>query len=88
MAAKDLGTKFLCFKCGTKFYDMRRPDPVCPKCGADQREMPVVRPEKHERRRAVRAAVEEPEIVQEEGEEEELATDEDFSAGGDDDEDY
>jgi uncharacterized protein (TIGR02300 family) len=30
----------VCFKCGSKFYDLNRPDPVCPKCGADQRERP------------------------------------------------
>ncbi len=34
----DLGNKFDCFKCHTKFYDLRRPDPVCPKCGANQKE--------------------------------------------------
>jgi uncharacterized protein (TIGR02300 family) len=44
MAAKDLGTKFVCFKCSTKFYDMKKPDPVCPKCGADQRESPANKP--------------------------------------------
>jgi uncharacterized protein (TIGR02300 family) len=38
MAATDLGTKYICFKCSTKFYDMKKPDPVCPKCGTDQRE--------------------------------------------------
>ncbi|MFZ5443753.1 MAG: TIGR02300 family protein [Myxococcota bacterium] len=38
MPAKDLGTKHVCFKCSTKFYDLKKPDPVCPKCGADQRE--------------------------------------------------
>ncbi len=38
MPAKDFGTKFTCHKCGTKYYDMRKPDPVCPKCGADQKE--------------------------------------------------
>ena len=30
MAAKDLGTKHSCFKCGTKFYDMKKPVPLCP----------------------------------------------------------
>ncbi|MFN0061114.1 MAG: TIGR02300 family protein [Myxococcaceae bacterium] len=44
MAAKDLGAKFICFKCSTKFYDLKRPEPVCPKCGADQRESPALRP--------------------------------------------
>jgi len=38
MPAKDLGTKHVCFKCGSKFYDLKKPDPICPKCGADQRE--------------------------------------------------
>ena len=38
--ARDLGTKYVCFKCGTKFYDLKKPVPTCPKCGADQREAP------------------------------------------------
>jgi uncharacterized protein (TIGR02300 family) len=41
MAAKDLGTKHTCFKCGTRFYDLKKPEPVCPKCGADQRQAPA-----------------------------------------------
>jgi uncharacterized protein (TIGR02300 family) len=44
MPAKDLGTKYVCFKCSTKFYDMKKPDPLCPKCGADQRDSPALRP--------------------------------------------
>ena len=39
--ARDLGTKYTCFKCGTKFYDLKKPAPTCPKCGTDQREAPV-----------------------------------------------
>jgi hypothetical protein len=35
-----LGARFACFKCGTKFYDLGRPVPACPECGADQREAP------------------------------------------------
>jgi uncharacterized protein (TIGR02300 family) len=42
--ARDLGTKYTCFKCGTKFYDLKRPVPTCPKCGADQRETPSAKP--------------------------------------------
>ena len=38
--ARDLGTKYVCFKCGTKFYDLKKPVPTCPKCGSDQREAP------------------------------------------------
>jgi uncharacterized protein (TIGR02300 family) len=39
--ARDLGTKYVCFKCGTKFYDLKKPAPTCPKCGTDQREAPA-----------------------------------------------
>jgi hypothetical protein len=35
-----LGTRYQCFQCNTKFYDLNRPEPLCPKCGADQRENP------------------------------------------------
>jgi uncharacterized protein (TIGR02300 family) len=41
MPAKDLGTKHLCFKCDTKFYDLNKAEPICPKCGADQRQSPA-----------------------------------------------
>lgn len=50
MPAKDLGNRFTCFKCQTKFYDMKKPDPICPKCGADQRESPASRPPSETRR--------------------------------------
>jgi uncharacterized protein (TIGR02300 family) len=51
MPSKDLGSKYICFKCGTKFYDLRKPEPLCPKCGADQRESPALRaPAPSERR--------------------------------------
>ena len=36
-----LGLRHTCFKCGTKFYDMNRPEVACPECGADQAEAPV-----------------------------------------------
>jgi uncharacterized protein (TIGR02300 family) len=32
----DLGKRFKCYKCGTKFYDLNKPDPICPSCGEDQ----------------------------------------------------
>lgn len=38
--ARDLGKKYSCFKCSCKFYDLKRPEPLCPRCGADQREDP------------------------------------------------
>lgn len=51
MTAKDLGTKHVCFKCSTKFYDLKKPDPICPKCGADQREAAASRPTEGRRSR-------------------------------------
>ena len=36
----DLGKKYTCFECGTKFYDLGRPEPICPRCGVDQRLAP------------------------------------------------
>jgi len=29
----ELGNKFECAECGTKFYDLGKPSAVCPKCG-------------------------------------------------------
>ena len=52
MPAKELGTKHTCFKCGTKFYDMKKPEPICPKCGADQRQSPASRPSPAAERRS------------------------------------
>ena len=55
MPAKDLGTKHTCFKCGTKFYDLHKPEPLCPKCGANQRESPALKaPPPSERRTRAR----------------------------------
>ena len=34
----DLGTKYECVECGAKFYDLGKPEPICPKCGTDQRQ--------------------------------------------------
>jgi uncharacterized protein (TIGR02300 family) len=36
----DLGQKHECFRCGQKFYDLKRSPVLCPKCGADQKEAP------------------------------------------------
>ena len=78
--ARDLGTKYVCYKCGTKFYDLKKPVPACPKCGADQREAPVAKPTSA---RAARAAppkeveeVEVPATDDEEAEAEDEAEDE------------
>ncbi|HEU4520516.1 MAG TPA: FYDLN acid domain-containing protein [Thermoanaerobaculia bacterium] len=74
----DLGKKYTCYSCHTKFYDLGKPVPLCPKCGADQRdaeEKPVAASGRG--RRVVEEPPEEPEFSPEaetpavEGDEEE-----------------
>ncbi len=87
MPAKDLGNKFVCFKCSTKFYDMKKPDPLCPKCGADQRESPALKPASEGRRSRLSSVpkviepiepTEEPEAAAEEEEDLDSFEDEDI----------
>jgi len=33
---KDLGKRYKCYKCCTMFYDLGRPEPLCPSCGVNQ----------------------------------------------------
>jgi uncharacterized protein (TIGR02300 family) len=33
----ELGKKYECAECGTKFYDLGKSEPICPKCGTNQR---------------------------------------------------
>ena len=40
-AKPGLGYKWVCFACSAKFYDMEKPEPLCPRCGADQRTRPA-----------------------------------------------
>ena len=85
MPAKDLGNKFVCFKCSTKFYDLKKPDPLCPKCGADQRESPALKPASESRRGRLAAV---PKVIEPvEADEPEVAADEEEDLDALDDED-
>ena len=46
----DLGTKHECSSCGTRFYDLGKDEPICPKCGLNQlaEEEPPAPPEPEE----------------------------------------
>lgn len=79
MTPKDLGTKHTCWKCGAKFYDMKKPAPICPKCGSDARQKPVTKTSAAEKR-AKPAPREEPVETEELGDEAGLdkELDEDF----------
>ena len=37
----NLGKKWTCFSCSAKFYDFTKPEALCPKCGANQKEAPA-----------------------------------------------
>ena len=57
MTELKLGNKYECFNCGAKFYDLGKGEPVCPKCGADQKdaeekENPLVTQSVRRRRKA------------------------------------
>ena len=54
--AQNLGQKFTCFKCECKFYDLGSPEPLCPRCGADQRENLTAAPAPTKRKRRGAAA--------------------------------
>lgn len=59
----ELGKKYTCYSCHTKFYDLGKPAPICPKCGADQREAeetPVIT--SHRGRRVIEEVPDEPEF--------------------------
>ena len=51
-----LGARWQCFSCGAKFYDLNRPDPLCPKCGTDQRESPLLEKPKRTRTKKTKRA--------------------------------
>jgi uncharacterized protein (TIGR02300 family) len=58
MAELNLGTKHECYNCGTRFYDLGKPEALCPKCGANQKdadrnEGPAATPAARRKRKAV-----------------------------------
>lgn len=62
--SKDLGTKFSCWKCSTKFYDLNKAVPTCPKCGADQRESPALKAPEKVKKAPRPAPVAKPKVVE------------------------
>jgi predicted nucleic acid-binding Zn-ribbon protein len=63
----ELGKKYNCYSCHTKFYDLGKPVPVCPKCGADQRDADdkPAAPTPRSRPRVVEEPIEEPDFAAE-----------------------
>jgi uncharacterized protein (TIGR02300 family) len=78
MPAKDLGTKHTCFKCSTKFYDLKKLPAICPKCGADQKDSPALKaPPASERRSRAAARPVAPVVPEVEDADTEVIADED-----------
>jgi hypothetical protein len=81
----ELGRKYTCYSCHTKFYDLGKPVPLCPKCGSDQRdadEAPVYTAPRS--RRVVEEPVEEEEFTPAAAEPAEGDEEEGFVAPADD----
>lgn len=77
---KDLGKKHTCYSCQAKFYDLGKPQAVCPKCGANQKDAEDAHPAPSSRSRRAPAAVpvvEVPPIEDDFEEQPEAAEDED-----------
>jgi uncharacterized protein (TIGR02300 family) len=80
-----LGGKWVCFSCGAKFYDLNRPQPLCPKCGANQHDRPKRDPKpKAAEPVAVREIEPDREVLHIEGDEDEalIMDDEEIDLGG------
>ena len=60
-----LGNRFTCYSCGCHFYDLNKPEPICPKCQADQREQPAeeVKPKAKKAKRVRKKAAKKPKII-------------------------
>lgn len=73
LALPDRGEKHVCLRCQTRFYDLKRPQLICPRCGADQVEeaakIAAATPKKKSRAKAAPVAA----PKEEEKNEEELA---------------
>ncbi len=77
-----LGKRFTCYQCNAKFYDLNRPEPMCPKCGADQREDPNPDPReailaKYRGKSGLKTARPEDDLSEEEESEEEVEVEDD-----------
>ncbi len=83
-----LGARYTCFQCSTKFYDLQRPEAICPECQANQVDAPQRDVKALLGRSKTRPRGEGEEEVGFEEEEEEAAADDDDDdvEGADDDE--
>jgi hypothetical protein len=50
ISPEDFGTRYKCYKCGIKFYDLGKPEPLCPSCGTNQKDNELKASYKRKRR--------------------------------------
>jgi uncharacterized protein (TIGR02300 family) len=78
--AKDLGKKHTCYSCQAKFYDLGKPQAICPKCGANQKDAEDAHPAPSSRSRRAAPVVDVPAVeddLEDEEPEAEAAVEED-----------
>ena len=73
----DLGTKYECTSCGTKFHDMGRADAICPKCGLNPLTDEVEEIGEEQPAAESEEAADEPEPDEDESSEDEAPSDDD-----------
>jgi len=73
-----LGDRWTCFSCAAKFYDLHKPQPVCPKCGSNQHESPQFKQKKTKKVSAPKKVATAPRKPAPEPEEQEMRIDEDI----------
>ena len=49
-----LGRKWTCYSCAGKFYDLQKPEAICPSCNADQAARPPEEPPVPKKKKATR----------------------------------
>jgi len=83
----NLGTKYVCFSCQTKFYDLGRDVALCPKCGADQKDADSSPAPVSKSRKVVEAVDDDAEIDEtpDREQDDDVEIDDDDSDGGSDD---
>lgn len=52
--SSSLGTRYTCFVCSAKFYDLNRPEPLCPRCDTNQHDRPKEPPKPRVRKKGGR----------------------------------
>lgn len=67
MVKSEWGTRYTCYKCGARFYDLNKPEPICPKCNANQTRVTAKSAAPSPRARARAVMPEEPEAVEDDG---------------------